>query len=207
MGRWSMSTAVQDTHAYFTNTTLETPKEEIVFEAFPKLSRLSTGIIITEKIDGTNAAVGVTKDGQVYAQSRKKLIYPGKQTDNAGFAGWVEEHADELRDGLGVGLHFGEWWGAAIQRKYGLTDKRFSLFNTGRWSDPNVRPSCCHCVPVLAQWGECDTNFIKGILKGLLENGSVAAPGFKDPEGIIIFLKTANKMFKMTADDKHKGGS
>ena len=89
------------------------------FVPFQKIARLNRGMTVTEKIDGSNAAIGIAEDGEVYAQSRKQLIFPGKSTDNFGFAGWVAEHADELREGLGEGLHFGEWWGAGIQRRNG----------------------------------------------------------------------------------------
>jgi hypothetical protein len=57
-----------------------------------------------------------------------------------------EEHRDDLLT-LGPGRHFGEWWGAGIQRRYGLTEKRFSLFNVTRWGE--ARPACCHVVPTL----------------------------------------------------------
>lgn len=106
---------------------------EIVFEPFPKLARLNRTIYVTEKLDGTNAAIGIHEDGTIYAQSRKRLIRVGD--DNAGFAAWVDENKDQLSATLGPGLHFGEWWGSGIQRGYGLPkgEKRFSLFNTGRW--------------------------------------------------------------------------
>lgn len=101
------------------------------FVGWPKIGRLNRDIIITEKIDGTNAAVGITAGGIVYAQSRTRIITP--QNDNAGFARWVEQHADALREHLGEGLHFGEWWGVGIGRNYDLSERRFSLFNTKRW--------------------------------------------------------------------------
>jgi len=100
--------------------------------------------VITEKIDGTNAAIGVVQTGwdgeagavsrphyRVYAQSRTRIITP--QSDNMGFAAWVQQHAEVLAQTLGEGLHFGEWWGVGIQRGYGLSERRFSLFNTARW--------------------------------------------------------------------------
>lgn len=132
----------------------------ITFEAWPKTPRLNNrGTTITEKIDGTNAAVviipvnaieawgrlctdyggfawvddTVRKDITyvVGAQSRKRLIRPGD--DNAGFATWVSQNVDELVDLLGPGRHFGEWWGQGIQRRYGMDRKVFSLFNTHKW--------------------------------------------------------------------------
>ena len=116
------------------------------FTGFGKIARLVGDMTITEKIDGTNAAVGITEDGDVYAQSRSRIITP--KDDNFGFAAWVEAHTDELLN-LGPGVHFGEWWGMGIQRKYGLTERRFSLFNVARWANGWERPACCPVVPIL----------------------------------------------------------
>lgn len=174
------------------------------FLTFGKIHRLLRPVVITEKIDGTNAAIGVTDNGAVYAQSRKRIIKPGD--DNFGFASWVAEHEDELRTGLGPGLHFGEWWGKGIQRGYGLDEKRFSLFNTHRWTD-DVRPACCHVVPVLGELVELDTTAIKYAVRRLELLGSLAAPGFMKPEGIVTFHSQANVLFKTTVQDDHKGAA
>ena len=172
------------------------------FTSFPKIHRLFRPVVLTEKLDGSNAAVGVTDEGGVYAQSRKRLIRPGD--DNFGFAAWVAEHEEELRTGLGPGLHFGEWWGRGIQRGYGLDEKRFSLFNTSRWTD-DVRPDCCHVVPVLDELDELDTLAVKYAIRRLQLVGSSAAPGFMNPEGVVIFHAHANTCFKATLVDDHKG--
>ena len=37
------------------------------FEGFPKIARLSREIVVTEKIDGTNARVCITEDGRIFA--------------------------------------------------------------------------------------------------------------------------------------------
>lgn len=173
------------------------------FVAFPKLARLRRNITITEKIDGTNAAIGIGEDGSVWAQSRKRLITPGD--DNFGFARWVTEHADELL-GLGEGLHFGEWWGSGIGRRYGLDEKRFSLFNTSRWTNAEDRPACCHVVPVLAQH-TFSGDVVENAMVALREHGSVAVPGFMRPEGVVVFHHHANVMFKATleGDEMSKG--
>ena len=128
----------------------------------------------------------------------------------------MEAHRDELLT-LGPGRHFGEWWGAGIQRRYGLTEKRWSLFNVGRWAlhgtepkqiataDPRVTktqdvlPPCCGLVPVLYQ-GAFDTAAIDGVLNSLRENGSVAAPGFMKPEGVVVFHVAGNVGFKKTLE-------
>jgi hypothetical protein len=166
------------------------------FIPFPKMARLSREIIITEKIDGTNAQVFIGEDGSIRAGSRTRWIT--QKEDNHGFARWVEENKDELLR-LGPGRHFGEWWGKGIQRNYSLTEKRFSLFNVSRWSDDEVRPSCCHVVPVLFR-GDFTQSAWQTALSKLAANGSVAAPGFMKPEGIIVFHVAANIGFKKTIE-------
>jgi len=174
------------------------------FHPWPSIARLSREMFITEKIDGTNAQVTITPEGDVIAGSRTRWVTP--EDDNYGFARWVKEHEDELRTGLGFGSHFGEWWGAGIQRKYNTGEKRFSLFNVSRWLDPAVRPACCHVVPLLYQ-GPFDTAMVDEVMKGLLANGSVASPGFMQPEGVVIYHVASKTSFKKTFDknDGHKG--
>jgi hypothetical protein len=171
------------------------------FQSFGKIPRLlKMPMIVTEKIDGTNAQILISDDGsEILVGSRKRFIKPGD--DNFGFASWVEGNKEALL-ALGPGRHFGEWWGRGIQRGYGLTEKRFSLFNTGKWSSD--RPSCTSIVPVL-YYGQFSQEKIEEIKVELLKNGSSAAPGFMNPEGIIIFLPKANLLFKSTYDDNHKG--
>lgn len=177
---------------------------EIEFQPWPKIARLNRDITVTEKIDGTNAAILILEDGTVAAQSRKRLITP--EDDNFGFARWVADSAGILTDTLGVGRHFGEWWGAGIQRKYGLDHKRFSLFNTSKWSDDAVRPACCHVVPVLYT-GIFRTDHVFDALMQLSAMGSSAAPEFRNPEGVIVYHHAANLYFKKTLhkDEEWKG--
>jgi hypothetical protein len=187
---------------------------ETEFESFPSIRRLTRECVVTEKIDGCNVQVVFPEDGSAtLVGSRNRWITPGKTTDQFGFAQWVKDHEEELRTGLGLGKHYGEWWGASIQRKYGLKEKRFSLFNVRRWGDdPEIRdplatprPACCSAVPVLWK-GVFDTVQIDVVLSELKRNGSVAAPGFMDPEGIVVFHTAASVLFKKTLDgDGHKG--
>jgi len=164
------------------------------FVEFPKIPRMRREIIVTEKIDGTNAQVFVGDDGSVLAGSRTRWITP--EQDNHGFAKWVAERENELR-ALGPGRHFGEWWGCGIQRGYGLKEKRFSLFNVSRWQDE--RPACCHVVPTLYR-GIFTTEIVERIVENLRANGSAASPGFMKPEGVIVFHVAANSGFKVTLD-------
>lgn len=175
------------------------------FKPFPKIPRFRRGVVVTEKIDGTNAQVVVSPDGDVWAASRTRWITP--EDDNYGFAHWVEANRDELVK-LGPGSHFGEWWGAGIQRRYNVPDKRFSLFNVGRWFDgaPIPRPACCHVVPVL--WaGNLDELRVDALIAKLRSEGSRAAPGFMRPEGIVVYHGASGSLFKVTCekDDEHKG--
>jgi len=178
------------------------------FKEFPKIARLNREVIVTEKLDGTNACVIVSDDGlQLAAQSRSKLITP--TDDNYGFAKWVQANATELLR-LGPGHHFGEWWGQGIQRNYGLTEKRFSLFNTSRWGDDATRPACCHVVPVIVHGAPTESFKVADeALTMLTVEGSFAAPGFMNPEGIVCFHVPSQSMFKATLekDEEWKGKS
>ena len=210
------------------------------FQDFPKMARLSRDMIVTEKIDGTNAQVCITpliedawpdrvgipyvfKTGgwMLQAGSRTRWVTPSD--DNYGFAAWVRNNAEELLT-LGPGRHFGEWWGAGIQRGYGMQEKRFSLFNATRWAahdqpllsipsqDPRAQPkwqerppACCGVVPVLIQ-GPFRTDAIDACIELLRERGSYAAPGFMKPEGVVVFHTAGNVGFKRTLekDDQPK---
>ncbi len=130
--------------------------------------------------------------------------------------------------GLGVGTHFGEWWGSGIQRGYGLRngEKRWSLFNVSRWclageqpqkiptADPRIvkvqqrLPECCGLVPVLYR-GVFDTDAIGEVLEYLKRFGSRVAPGFMKPEGIVCYHIAAGVGFKQTIekDEEYKGKS
>jgi len=186
------------------------------FTGFPKISRYSREIIVSEKIDGTNGCIFIGEDGEFLVGSRKRWITP--EQDNHGFAGWAEEHKEELMK-LGPGRHFGEWWGSGIQRGYGFEKgvKRFSLFNVSRWchfrckpqqipcADPRIvkmqdtLPICVGLVPVLWR-GLFDDLDIPLILQELSYFGSHASEGFMRPEGIVVYHLAGNVGFKKTFD-------
>jgi hypothetical protein len=178
------------------------------FVSFPKLYRMRGPVIVTEKIDGTNAQIYIS-DTEFKAGSRTRWIKPGD--DNFGFAAWAYSVKDELIRLLGPGKHYGEWWGKGIQRNYGMKERIFSLFNTSRWNDPatllelskiNVR-----VVPVLYS-GPFDTVIYDNAMISLKSGGSFAAPGFMNPEGIVLYDTQSGTGFKRTFDydETGKGG-
>lgn len=179
---------------------------EQTFVPFQKIARWSRKIVITEKIDGSNAQIFIDDDGFLHAGSRNRWLTV--RDDNFGFARWVAEHAVELQ-ALGAGRHYGEWWGSGIQRGYGLEEKRFSLFNAGRWSGlgDGVPPACCHVVPIIDTGDSPEEGAIGRALHHLREFGSLVAPGFMKPEGIVIYHAASRQLFKKTLekDEYHKG--
>lgn len=167
-----------------------------MFKAYPKTQRLENErYTLTEKLDGTNACIIISDDGkEIGAQSRTRLIMP--ENDNYGFAKWVNHNKEELLE-LGPGHHFGEWWGQGIQRNYNQKEKQFSLFNVERWTITSP-PKCCQVVPVLIS-GILIQDLIPYIdfYKNLLKiNGSIASPGFMNPEGIVIYCSLTNICYK-----------
>lgn len=170
--------------------------KEMEFVPFPKIARLSREIVVSEKIDGTSGTIYIGENDEFLVGSKNKWITPN--SDNYGFASWAYNNKNELLK-LGIGWHRGEWWGNGIQRGYNLKEKRFSLFNTFRWTEETL-PSCCSVVPVLYK-GDFSSDMINITLESLKEDGSKASPGFMNPEGIIIFHTSANMGFKKTIKD------
>jgi len=174
---------------------------EVEFRAWPKTPRLFKDVVITEKIDGTNGAIHITEDGDVVAQSRKRLL--SLEADNFGFAKWVYDNKATLAETLGVGTHFGEWWGNGINRGYDCKpgERYFSLFNVNKWgylldSSPLASLSV---VPVL--WtGTMDTAAVLDVAEKLQINGSHARPGYMRPEGICLYHSASNAIFKYPFD-------
>lgn len=185
------------------------------FLPMPKTSHLISPVIVTEKIDGTNGCIEVADFGNgpeaISACSRErrlmssfedspliwhKLDAKGRPVDNYGFGAWVAEHGEQLAKALGAGRHFGEWWGQGIQRGYGQTSKRFSLFNVKHEA---ALSGAVKGVPVLYE-GDLYDGMIDDCLRGLRERGSVAAPGFKNFEGIVVHFAHNRTSFKVVLD-------
>lgn len=165
------------------------------FKPWAKIPRAVFGhVIITEKLDGSNACV-VIEDGEIIGvQSRKRMINIGKESDNYGFAQYVYDNKETFLQ-LGEGRHYGEWVGLGIQgNPHCLPTKRFYLFNTLRWGDHNEPPEGIYVVPELHR-GEYSVQTIDTVMNNLLTTSK--EQGYK-PEGCIVYFPKLDAMEKHT---------
>jgi len=175
---------------------------ELTFEKFPSIKRLKRSCVITEKLDGTNAQINFDVDGNILCGSRKRVITP--EDDNFGFAKWAYENKNKLFSILGEGRHYGEWWGQGIQRGYGMDKKVFSLFNSGRWGKKELElVDQLSVVPVLYA-GEFTSTHVDDVM-AQLKGYSIAAEGFRNPEGVIVYHSQIKQMFKVTFEHDDTG--
>lgn len=172
---------------------------------------------------------GFPDDHLVVMRAGSRNRWLTRSADNYGFAAWAQENRNALV-ALGQGTHYGEWWGSGIQRGYGLQpgDKRFSLFNVGRWiatpngvydkgnPDPDKKPIVAPglgVVPTLHYGamrdnsGQCQ---IEQHMRRLAFAGSQAAPGFKGegkagPEGVMVYFEALKTYSKVPFDPAPKG--
>lgn len=189
------------------------------FKKYGKTPRLYRDVHITEKLDGTNAQITIMPatndwyesddwipalttafDGALilFAGSRNRIIRPGKGTDNYGFAQFVHDNAEELATALGVGRHYGEWYGNGIARGYDLPEKRLALFSP-RWQQAEAAgelPDRVEAVPLIKQVRFDQVNFVQEI-SDLVRHGSHAAPGFMNPEGIMVHHSASKQIYKL----------
>ena len=200
------------------------------FEKFPKIYRSNGDVIITEKLDGTNAQIGIKEietaleyeqamrdphclhvfggiDSEVgdnplalYAGSRNRWLTVHE--DNFGFANWVVENLDELQK-LGPGRHYGEWYGLGIQRGYAQAEKHLALFNVQRWGAHNLNtPACVEVVTTLnSAEGFGRGTTVEQCMYQLYAHGSAHVPGFLKPEGIIVYHCPSRTLSKTTFEN------
>ncbi|HEU5116102.1 MAG TPA: RNA ligase family protein [Isosphaeraceae bacterium] len=167
------------------------------FQSFQDIEAYESLVTISEKIDGTNAQIAIGDLCDTFqVGSRTRWITP--EDDNFGFARWAYDRKDALIQLLGPGRHFGEWYGSGIGRTYGLKEKRLALFNTHRWAGkitPGWEAEGLRVVPVLYQ-GAYSPTIVAETMAKLKETGSVAVPGFKNPEGVVIFFSRSQMLLK-----------
>lgn len=99
----------------------------------------------TAKLHGTNAAVVYSPEGEIYPQSRSRVLQPEKGDDNAGFGQYVlknssffKERFEGFKRETNIDItsedsivFYGEWCGSGIQKGVGIAQlsKRFVLFS------------------------------------------------------------------------------
>lgn len=185
------------------------------FVSFGKTPRLTAPVIISEKLDGTNAQIHIQEivseeeyraldhDPTVLVVSNShssggmplvlragsRNRYLTLQNDNFGFASWVYRKADELFL-LGPGRHYGEWYGQGIQRGYGMDDRCFALFV------PEAAEGVPECVETVYR-------FLAGTspaeaMSVLHACGSRHVRGYRRPEGIIVYHTASKQRYKQT---------
>lgn len=92
----------------------------------------------TVKLHGTNAGVGITSKGEIFCQSRSRIITP--EDDNFGFANYVKDNKEYFEFFLNYICHeaevdsciiYGEWCGSNIQKGVALSElgKMFVVFD------------------------------------------------------------------------------
>lgn len=167
------------------------------FKSFPDITKLEQPVEVTEKIHGTNACILISEfDGLVTVQAGSRTRWITPEDDNFGFASWVYANKDALITALGLGYHPGEWYGAGINSGYGLSEKRFALFNT-QWTEAKLAgklPDRVDVVPVLYS-GTFRDGVVTEVMAKLKAEGSKLAPGFTKPEGIVVrFIRAGFKL-------------
>lgn len=164
------------------------------FKEFGKIARLSRDIIVSEKIDGTNAQIYIDDYGEIFAGSRNRWLI---DEDNFGFGAWVKENKEHLLL-LGPGRYYGEWCGAGVGRRYNMKIKKLAFFYPPK-NFEDIEREDITTVPVLYLGPFC-TNKIDESLEILKSQGSLFSPGFMKPEGIVIFHTASQTLFKKTIE-------
>lgn len=166
------------------------------FRSFSSIESFFGPVSIYEKIDGSNAQIMIfDQDGEtkVIAGSRNRIITV--DSDNFGFAKWVKENEKDLVSIFGFGRFYGEWFGPSIQRGYGLKEKKFAVFNHSEVDGKELLPSMTK-APLLYE-GLYKEYLVQEVTNSLKEKGSVVAPGFMNPEGIVMRFQRNGALFKI----------
>lgn len=102
---------------------------------YPKTGRISGPWLVTEKVDGTSACIAIEPGpfGSPAISFGSRNRWLTREADNHGFYAWAVAHSGWFMGHLGVGVHYGEWFGRGIQRGYGMTERRLALFDVERY--------------------------------------------------------------------------
>lgn len=176
----------------------------VEFRSFTDIERIYSQVTITEKLHGSNAQILIyEEDGKIKIQAGCRTRFIDSEDDNFGFAKWVERNKDNLIAALGIGRHFGEWYGSGINSGYNLKEKRLALFNVHKYKDIKL-PEGVDLVPVLYEGPWTDT-ILKETMDKLKLEGSKMQPGFMKPEGVVIFFHRNNILMKAVFESEDTG--
>lgn len=130
------------------------------FTKWPKIPRFSNvapadrqprSYTAKVKLDGTNAGIGRTEEGDLFYQSRSRVITP--EDDNYGFATWAHSLPPRALDFVQPGqVWFGEWAGPGVQKRTAVskipqrTWFPFAFVQRGKVFS-NVRYACAGDLP------------------------------------------------------------
>ena len=113
-------------------------------QVYPKTTRLSytaPKAQITEKLDGSNLAIGVS-EGKLYICMRNNIIESSEIGEHKnmlykGLYAWVNEHEEFLKEEIHEGsVMCGEWLGMGkLKYPKEMTDKRFFMFAKARFTE------------------------------------------------------------------------
>jgi len=101
----------------------------------------------TVKLHGSNAGITLSRDGEIFPQSREQLL--SVTNDNAGFALFVEKNKNAFKSLLSMidmkhfdyVTIFGEWCGSGIQKGVGISqlERMFVIFDIKLSYDDNKK--------------------------------------------------------------------
>lgn len=174
-----------------------------MFPKYPKTLRYENlRVVITEKIDGTNGLIEISPDGVRFGS---RNCYLNEHKDNYGFFNFFSQFENRIMESFspeydGLVHIYGEWFGAGIQRTYGLKEKYFMPFSP-YWANTLIEVGVPNIVPPYQFYaGKMDSVREEMAFQTLKEEGSQLVPGWKRPEGIIIHYLDNNLKIKRTLD-------
>ncbi len=184
----------------------------IPFRGWPKTTRRLSKCTISEKLNGSNGALGFqvtdaspTDGREIYVldiematQTRNRIVTP--KDDQTGIARWAEANRETLIEDLlyiegnlpvpstEPQYHYGEFM------TRGHKEPHFYLFNTRRWTGVQFSTPTLKVVPVLYE-GIYYDGVVEECLEDLRQNGSKVHPGIP-AEGVVVYYPGNDTMFK-----------
>jgi len=142
----------------------------------------------------------------VAAGSRNRWLTP--ESDNHGFAAWVQANAKELAEVLPAGRHYGEWWGKGIQRGYDMPHKVFTLFDgVERYGYEINFGDLPVTMPFVLHWSYGGPPDSLDLFRyGYSHAADSFGVSYDHPEGVVVRHMPSGHLYKFTYEgDHHKG--